>query len=160
MAQQSRRVVVKWLVTLVIGIITGLFAFLLALGIQWSLYGKMLVVYALIERCDGCLWQPYLVYLAITFACVGISATFVSFVEPAAGGSGIPEIKCYLNGIKVPHVVRLQTLFIKVSEERKKKGNRKKRKEKSRRGKTGIFSISQSGHWNDINRGRGRNGSR
>ena len=28
--------------------------------------------------------------------------------QPVAAGSGIPEIKCYLNGVKVPHVVRLK----------------------------------------------------
>ena len=30
-----------------------------------------------------------------------------------AAGSGIPEIKCYLNGVKVPHVTRLGTLIAK-----------------------------------------------
>lgn len=35
-------------------------------------------------------------------------------MEPIAGGSGIPEIKCYLNGIKIPHVVRVKTLIAKV----------------------------------------------
>ena len=29
-------------------------------------------------------------------------------IQPVAAGSGIPEIKCYLNGVKVPHVVRLK----------------------------------------------------
>ena len=33
--------------------------------------------------------------------------------QPVAGGSGIPEIKCYLNGVKVPRVARLQTLVAK-----------------------------------------------
>ena len=33
--------------------------------------------------------------------------------QPVAAGSGIPEIKCYLNGIKVPHVTRLTTLVSK-----------------------------------------------
>lgn len=98
--EQSRRVVVKWVVTLIIGIITGLFAFLLALGIQWSIYGKMALVYYLVSTCDNCLWLPYLAYLGITVASVAMAAGFVAFVEPAAGGSGIPEIKCYLNGVK------------------------------------------------------------
>lgn len=31
-----------------------------------------------------------------------------------AAGSGIPQIKCYLNGVKVPHVVRLKTIVVKV----------------------------------------------
>ena len=30
-----------------------------------------------------------------------------------AGGSGIPEIKCYLNGVKIPHVARVGTLIAK-----------------------------------------------
>ena len=34
-------------------------------------------------------------------------------IQPVAAGSGIPEIKCYLNGIKVPHVTRLTTLVSK-----------------------------------------------
>ncbi|XP_061458027.1 H(+)/Cl(-) exchange transporter 6 isoform X2 [Rhineura floridana] len=32
---------------------------------------------------------------------------------PVAAGSGIPEIKCYLNGVKVPGIVRLRTLVCK-----------------------------------------------
>ncbi len=42
-----------------------------------------------------------------------ISTIFVSFVEPAAGGSGIPEVKCYLNGVKVPRLIRFKTLICK-----------------------------------------------
>lgn len=33
--------------------------------------------------------------------------------QPVGRGSGIPEIKCYLNGIKIPHVVRIKTLLTK-----------------------------------------------
>jgi len=33
--------------------------------------------------------------------------------QPVAAGSGIPQIKCFLNGIKVPHVVRIKTLVCK-----------------------------------------------
>ena len=34
--------------------------------------------------------------------------------QPAAGGSGIPEVKCYLNGLKIPHIVRFKTLVCKI----------------------------------------------
>lgn len=33
--------------------------------------------------------------------------------QPIAAGSGIPQVKCYLNGVKVPRVVRIKTLFVK-----------------------------------------------
>lgn len=35
------------------------------------------------------------------------------FFQPVAAGSGIPQVKCYLNGVKVPRVVRIKTLFVK-----------------------------------------------
>eukprot|EP00529_Nitzschia_sp_RCC80_P005006 CAMPEP_0113455330 /NCGR_PEP_ID=MMETSP0014_2-20120614/8320_1 /TAXON_ID=2857 /ORGANISM="Nitzschia sp." /LENGTH=932 /DNA_ID=CAMNT_0000346757 /DNA_START=220 /DNA_END=3018 /DNA_ORIENTATION=+ /assembly_acc=CAM_ASM_000159 len=44
---------------------------------------------------------------------VAIASMFV-WIEPVSGGSGIPEIKCYLNGIDLPRVVRIKTLFCKV----------------------------------------------
>ncbi len=97
--EQSRRIVVKWLVTLVIGIITGVFAFAMTMGIQWLLFGKMTLIYMLINQCD-CIWQPLLAYVAINFGAILVGVTLVQFVAPAAGGSGIPEIKCYLNGVK------------------------------------------------------------
>lgn len=31
-----------------------------------------------------------------------------------ASGSGFPGVKCFLNGIKVPRLIRLKTLVIKV----------------------------------------------
>ena len=42
-----------------------------------------------------------------------IASLFV-YIEPVSAGSGIPEIKCFLNGIDLPRVVRVKTLFCKV----------------------------------------------
>jgi len=33
--------------------------------------------------------------------------------QPVAAGSGIPEIKCYLNGIRIPRVARFKSLLAK-----------------------------------------------
>jgi chloride channel 7 len=35
-------------------------------------------------------------------------------LKPASRGSGIPMVKCYLNGIKIPQIVRIQTLISKM----------------------------------------------
>ena len=35
------------------------------------------------------------------------------FFQPHAAGSGIPQIKCYLNGIKLPGLLSLKTLLAK-----------------------------------------------
>jgi chloride channel 7 len=43
-----------------------------------------------------------------------IIASLFVWWEPVAGGSGIPEIKCFLNGIDLPRIVRIKTLFAKV----------------------------------------------
>lgn len=37
----------------------------------------------------------------------------IYLIQPVAAGSGIPQVKCYLNGVKVPRVVRIKTLLSK-----------------------------------------------
>lgn len=41
-------------------------------------------------------------------------ASLFVWVEPVAAGSGIPEVKCFLNGIDLPRIVRVKTLVCKV----------------------------------------------
>mmetsp|Transcript_85904 Transcript_85904/g.168043 ORF Transcript_85904/g.168043 Transcript_85904/m.168043 type:complete len:963 (-) Transcript_85904:51-2939(-) len=54
------------------------------------------------------------------FAFMGICLFYASvagmlcWMEPSAGGSGIPEIKAYLNGINLNKVVRIRVLIFKV----------------------------------------------
>nr|KAG5710384.1 hypothetical protein BaRGS_022202 [Batillaria attramentaria] len=55
-----------------------------------------------------------LIWWGFNAALVIVAAVLVAYVEPCAAGSGIPQIKCYLNGVKVPRVVRIKTLFAKV----------------------------------------------
>lgn len=38
----------------------------------------------------------------------------LKYFQPIAAGSGIPLVKCYLNGVKVPRIVRFKTLVVKV----------------------------------------------
>lgn len=52
-------------------------------------------------------------YCLIQVLFATIASIFV-WIEPVSGGSGIPEIKCFLNGIDIPRIVRVKTLLCKV----------------------------------------------
>lgn len=56
---------------------------------------------------------PFLIFLAFQVCFAAIASIFV-WIEPNAGGSGIPEVKCFLNGINLPRIVRVRTLICKV----------------------------------------------
>lgn len=62
---------------------------------------------------EGCLWLPYTMWVVLNVVPVLIGAILVSYIEPVAAGSGIPQVKCYLNGVKIPRVVRIKTLAVK-----------------------------------------------
>jgi chloride channel 7 len=42
------------------------------------------------------------------------ASSITAFVSPAAGGSGIPEVKAYLNGVDAPNIFSMRTLAVKV----------------------------------------------
>lgn len=42
------------------------------------------------------------------------SAALCAYVAPAAAGSGIPEVKSYLNGVDAYSILAPSTLFVKV----------------------------------------------
>jgi chloride channel 7 len=44
------------------------------------------------------------------------AAALCAFIAPAAAGSGIPEVKAYLNGIDAHSILAPGTLFVKVCE--------------------------------------------
>ena len=42
------------------------------------------------------------------------AAVLCAFIAPAAAGSGIPEVKAYLNGVDAHSILAPSTLFVKV----------------------------------------------
>jgi Voltage gated chloride channel len=62
---------------------------------------------------DGSIVYAFFVFLFYQTLFAAIASLFV-YWEPVCAGSGIPEIKCFLNGIDLPRVVRVQTLLCKV----------------------------------------------
>lgn len=43
------------------------------------------------------------------------AAALCAFIAPAAAGSGIPEVKAYLNGVDGHSILAPSTLFVKVA---------------------------------------------
>ncbi len=59
----------------------------------------------------GGFWAPFATFVSISIGYAIVAGSLVAFVEPLAAGSGIPEIKTYLNGI---HIKGLLTVTIRV----------------------------------------------
>ena len=49
----------------------------------------------------GGFWAPFATYTSISLGYALVAACLVSYVEPLAAGSGIAEVKTYLNGIHI-----------------------------------------------------------
>lgn len=106
----------RWIVFIIIGVLTALVACFIDITIQVLSDYK----YGFLKRSVdenvliGDLIVPYLYYVLTNIVPVAIGSILVTYIEPVAGGSGVPIMKCYLNGIKVPYVVRIKTLLVKV----------------------------------------------
>lgn len=62
---------------------------------------------------DGNLGKAFAYFVGLSVV-YSILAGCLCLFEPAAAGSGIPEIKAYLNGVNLDNVVRLRVLYTKV----------------------------------------------
>ncbi|KAF3820321.1 hypothetical protein GH733_015830 [Mirounga leonina] len=106
---------VKWMMVFAIGVCTGLVGLFVDFFVRLFTQLKFGVVQTSVEECSqkGCLALSLLELLGFNLTFVFLASILV-LIEPVAAGSGIPEIKCYLNGVKVPGIVRLRTLLCKV----------------------------------------------
>ncbi|XP_074053262.1 H(+)/Cl(-) exchange transporter 7 isoform X2 [Macrotis lagotis] len=106
----------RWVICAMIGILTGLVACFIDIVVENLAGLKYRVVKDNIDKFTekGGLSFSLLLWATLNSAFVIIGSVIVAFIEPVAAGSGIPQIKCFLNGVKIPHVVRLKTLVIKV----------------------------------------------
>ncbi|KPP61495.1 H(+)/Cl(-) exchange transporter 7-like, partial [Scleropages formosus] len=114
----------RWVICGLIGFLTGLIACFIDIVVEIVAAYK----YKIVKRCilisvqmilrhrpirggGGTLCLRNLVGDSQFSICYG---WFAGCGHIRAAGSGIPQIKCYLNGVKIPRVVRLKTLVVKV----------------------------------------------
>ncbi|KAB2623462.1 chloride channel protein CLC-c-like [Pyrus ussuriensis x Pyrus communis] len=81
----------------------------------------LLLITCLIDVCD----IPYMFYISeyyqafAAFVCCNMTlaaaaAALCAYIAPAAAGSGIPEVKAYLNGVDAHSILAPSTLFVKI----------------------------------------------
>ena len=107
----------RWIIMLVIGILTAMVAVCIDICIDQMSDWKYKTIKSQLDQCldTRCLALPYCMWVGLNCAFVFLATLMVVYAEPVAAGSGIPQIKCFLNGVKIPHVVRIKTLVTKVS---------------------------------------------
>lgn len=59
--------------------------------------------------------MAFVVYAGFNMFLVMVAALLCVYIGPSAAGSGIPEVKAYLNGVDTPNIFSIKTLIVKVS---------------------------------------------
>ena len=114
-------VALKWLVCGVSGMATGALAFVLdflATNIQRLKFEAASMAFGNFNDAPqdfraGGYASAILVLILSCILLVSVGSCLVLFVEPISGGSGIPEVKTYLQGLRLPRMLRVSTLFCK-----------------------------------------------
>nr|GMD88318.1 Chloride channel protein CLC-D [Ipomoea batatas]GMD92088.1 Chloride channel protein CLC-D [Ipomoea batatas] len=88
-------IVMKWFFSLLIGIGTGLVAVFINMSVENFAGWKYSLTFQIIQNSY---FVGFLVYTLINLVLVFSSVYIITHFAPAAAGSGIPEIKGYLNG--------------------------------------------------------------
>mmetsp|Transcript_23545 Transcript_23545/g.51672 ORF Transcript_23545/g.51672 Transcript_23545/m.51672 type:complete len:861 (+) Transcript_23545:337-2919(+) len=102
----------KWIICFLIGVTTALAAFTVNLSVENISGFKFWATFAVVEQSG--FFASFLVYALINATLVLASVAITMFIGPAAAGSGIADVKAYLNGIDVPGIFYFNTLVAKV----------------------------------------------
>ncbi|KAJ9154332.1 hypothetical protein P3X46_027681 [Hevea brasiliensis] len=104
-------VAVKWLFALLIGIGTGLAAVFINISVENFAGWKFSLTFSIIQKSY---FAGFVVYVLINLVLVYSSVYIITQFAPAAAGSGIPEIKGYLNGLDIHGILLFRTLIGKI----------------------------------------------
>ena len=135
--------VLKWVLALFVGVVVGLAGFFSNIAVEniagfkllltgdlmlenrygsrlLSYNAKLLLLSSSFCLTDICFWPfRYLAAFVLYIGCNAILATaaaaLCAYIAPAAAGSGIPEVKAYLNGVDAHSILAPSTLLVKVA---------------------------------------------
>ena len=100
----------RWCVTLMIGVIIGAIGFASHYGIEHISEVKFNLVASWLSA-D---WRiAFAIYTSFNLGLVLLGSVLIIFFCPAAGGSGIPEVKGFLNGTAISRAMNVKTFAVK-----------------------------------------------
>lgn len=97
---------------MLIGFIVSLIAFCNNLAVE-NLAGIKFVVTSNMMLAQKFV-SAFVVFAASNFGLTLFACMITAFIAPEAAGSGIPEVKAYLNGVDAPAIFSLKTLLVKI----------------------------------------------
>ncbi|CAN8073888.1 unnamed protein product [Agarophyton chilense] len=109
--QRVRHLRLAGFLGLVIGFlfaIVGFFVDQLTRGLLIGLYTATARLFRLTN-----FWVAVLLFVALSTVFVLIASLMVVYIAPLGAGSGIPELKSYLNGVRVPGFLAINSFFVK-----------------------------------------------
>lgn len=110
---------IGWLIFFLIGAGTGTCAAIIDAGVEylleirWGWSGRLLTGGTQSTTDDDSPVSAFFMDVLLCMAFVGISSGLVVWVEPAAAGSGIPDMKGYLNGTNLRATLTMKALLAK-----------------------------------------------
>uniref|UniRef100_A0A1J3FPA5 Chloride channel protein n=1 Tax=Noccaea caerulescens TaxID=107243 RepID=A0A1J3FPA5_NOCCA len=105
-------VFMKWMLCFFIGVIVSLIGFANNLAVE-NLAGVKFVITSNMMLA-GRFSVGFLVFTVTNLVLTLFASAITAFVSPAAAGSGIPEVKAYLNGVDAPEIFSFRTLLVKI----------------------------------------------
>lgn len=105
-------VFLKWGLALLIGVSTGLIGFFNNIAVENISGFKLLLTNNLML--EGSYFKALLAFAGCNMAFACIAGALCAYIAPAAAGSGIPEVKAYLNGVDAPSILAPSTFFVKI----------------------------------------------
>ncbi|KAJ0081154.1 hypothetical protein Patl1_12422 [Pistacia atlantica] len=105
-------VILKWAFALCIGLFTGLVGIFNNIAVENISGFKLLVTTDLMT--DKKYFKAFAVYAGCNVGLAAAAGALCAYIAPAAAGSGIPEVKAYLNGVDAYSILAPGTLFVKI----------------------------------------------
>ncbi|KAF4656269.1 hypothetical protein FOL47_009049 [Perkinsus chesapeaki] len=107
-------VLVGWFLVILAGLLVGVLRAVILMGSYWLYHGRLLLMASVIDATAAGLTSGLFVWLGIGVSLSAIIGALVAYVEPLAGGSGIPDVKTYLNGIILPRLLKFRACVLRV----------------------------------------------